>query len=201
MPVAIRVTSLREVGPALPDPFAFARILLSFPDAMSPKIRHSQSSGNVLLALAILWGLISLVFLVLGLRTIRTERHFETESVTAPGTILSKRVSEKNGIDPSTKRPTVSRTHYLGAGFTDDRGRKHEFEEAVSSARWESAREDEAVEVRYLPGDPAKGRLAGGPGLGQAYLFAGLGALGVLMGLAVVVARRRDRHGAFCLSR
>lgn len=163
---------------------------------MSPKIRHSHSSGNVLLALGIVWGLVSLVFLMLGLRTIRTERHFEAESVITPGTILSKRVSEKNGIDPSTKRPTVSRTHYLAARFTDDRGRKHEFEEAVSSARWESAREDDAVEVRYLPGDPTKSRLAGGPGLGQAYVFAGLGALGVLMGLAVVVTRRRNRNGA-----
>jgi hypothetical protein len=163
---------------------------------MSPKIRRSHSSGNVILALAILWGLLSLVFLVLGLRTIRTERHFKAESVTAPGTIISKRVSEKNGIDPSTKHPTVSRIHYLGARFTDDRGRKHEFEEAVSSARSESAREGDAVEVRYLPGDPTKCRLAGGPGLGQAYVFAGLGALGVLMGLAVVVSDRRERHGA-----
>ncbi len=163
---------------------------------MSPKIRHSKSSGNVLLALGVIWGLVSLVFLLLGLRTIRTEQHFEATSVTAPGTIISKRVSEKNGIDPSTKRPTVSRTHYLGARFTDDRGRKNEFEETVSATRWESAREDDAVEVRYLPGDPAKSRIAGGPGIGQAYLFAGLGALGGLMGLAVVISHRRNRHGA-----
>ncbi len=97
---------------------------------------------------------LSLLFLVLGLRSIRSERQFQAESVVVPGIIVSKRVHEKNGIDPSTKRPTVSRNHYVTASFADDRGQAREVETYVSAERWESAREDDAVEVRYLPPTP-----------------------------------------------
>lgn len=112
-----------------------------------------------------------------------------------PGTISSKRVHERNGIDPSTKRPTVSRTYYLMASFADDRRQEREVETAVSAARWESVREHDAVEVRYLPRDPAMSRIAGDSQLGKAYVFSGIGAFGALMGLMVVVSALRNRIG------
>jgi len=153
-----------------------------------------RSIGAIFLALGILWGALSLLFLFLGLRSIQAERRFQAESVSVSGIIASKRVHEKNGIDPSTKRPTVSRTHYLKAAFTDDRGQTREIETNVSAEQWESAREDDVVEVRYLPADPAKSRIAGESRLGSAYVFTSLGALGVVMGLGVVfsVWRKRD---------
>ncbi len=162
---------------------------------MKSKTRPPRSVGKVLLALGVVWTGLSLLFLVLGLRSIRSERQFQAESVVVPGIIVSKRVHEKNGIDPSTKRPTVSRNQYVTASFSDDRGQAREVETYVSAERWESAREDDAVEVRYLPADPARSRIDGKSPLGQAYLFTGLGGLGVLMGLGAAVSGRRNRGG------
>lgn len=102
-----------------------------------------------------------------------------------PGIVASKRVQEKNGIDPSTKRPIVSRTYYVTASFTDDLGHAREIETHVSAERWESAREDEAVVVQYLPADPAGSRIADDSAMGGARVVTGLGALGVLIGLGV----------------
>lgn len=152
---------------------------------MNSKTQPPRSAGKVFLALGVVWAGLSLLFLFLGLRSIRSERQFQAESVVVPGIISSKRVHERNGIDPSTKRPTVSRTYYLKAAFVDDRGKAREVETNVSAERWESAREQDAVEVRYLPADPARSRMDGESGLGQAYVFTGLGAVGVLMGLGM----------------
>lgn len=152
-----------------------------------------RSIGAIFLALGVLWGALSLLFLFLGLRSIQTERRFQAESVSVPGIIVSKRVHEKNGIDPSTKRPTVSRTHYLKAAFTDDRGQAREIETSVSAEQWETARDDEAVDVRYLPRDPARSRIAGESRLGSAYVFTSLGAFGVVMGLGIVFSGWRKR--------
>lgn len=155
---------------------------------MKSKKHAPQSAGNIFLALGVVWTGLSLLFLVLGLRTIQSERQYQAESMAVPGILSSKRVEERNGIDPSTKKPTVSRTHYLTATFADDRGQTREVETSVSAERWENSREDDAVEVRYLPSDPGRSRIVGDDGIGQAYLFTGLGALGVLMGLVVGVS-------------
>lgn len=154
-----------------------------------------RSVSGIILALGILWGALSLFFLFLGLRSIQAERRFQAESVSVPGIIASKRVHEKNGIDPSTKTPTVSRTYYLTATFTDDRGKKREVETSVSAEQWESAREDEAVKVSYLPTAPAKSRIAGESQLGGAWFFTGLGSFGLVIGLWVGLSGLRKRRG------
>lgn len=162
---------------------------------MKSKTNPPRSSTKVFLALGFVWAGLSLLFLFLGLRTIRAERQFQTESIAAPGTISSKRVHERNGIDPSTKRPSVSRTYYLKATFADERGQDREIETSVSAERWDSARENDPVEVRYLPANAKSSRITGDSQLGKAYVFSGLGVFGVLMGLMVGVSGLRNRNG------
>lgn len=158
-------------------------------------ILKPRSAGKVFLALGVVWTGLSLLFLFLGLRSIRSERQFQAESVVVPGITASKRVHEKNGIDPSTKRPTVSRTYYVTVSYADDRGQAREIETNVSAERWERAREDDAVEIRYLPADPARSRIADESPLGQAYLLTVFGGFGLLMGVGAAFSGWRKRGG------
>lgn len=147
-----------------------------------------KSAGKVLLAFGVVWGGLSLIFLLLGIRSIQSERQFETEGVTVSGVITGKRVAEKRGLDRETKRETISRTYYLEYKFATTEGRPVTAETSVSKDRWESAREQEAVQVQYLRGDAARSRIAGEGGTTSAWIFAGLGAVGVLIGLGAIVA-------------
>ncbi|MBX7208699.1 MAG: DUF3592 domain-containing protein [Verrucomicrobiaceae bacterium] len=142
----------------------------------------------MLLAFGVVWGGLSLIFLLLGIRSIQSERQYGTEGATAPGVITAKWVAEKRGLDRETKRETISKTYYLQYQFTASEGRRVSAETSVSKERWDSAREQEAVRVQYLRHDAVRNRLAGEAGTTRAWILAGLGAVGVLIGLGAIVA-------------
>jgi hypothetical protein len=159
---------------------------------MKVSTQAPRAAGTILRAIGIIWGSLSLLFLFLGLRLLRTEQRFGAESIALPGVITSKWVQEKNGIDPTTKRPIVTRTFYLKVTFRDDRGQEREINESVDSDRWESVHEQDPVDVQFLPDAPTQSRLADKSRTTHAFVLTGLGAAGALMGLSIARVHRRN---------
>ena len=60
--------------------------------------RQATSARKVVLAIGVIFGAMSIVFVIIGLRLIELERIYDAESATVDGIIASKRVDEKNGI-------------------------------------------------------------------------------------------------------
>jgi hypothetical protein len=160
---------------------------------MPAKYRPAQSSSKIVLTIGLIFGCLSLVFVPLGCHLIKLEQRFETEALTVPGTITSKRVSEKRERDRNSKRETVSKTYYLQYRFTTGEGREMETEMSVSKSRWESAQTNEPVEIQYLPDDPEKSRIAGESGQIASFVFTGIGIVGALIGLASIGSYLRTK--------
>jgi hypothetical protein len=160
---------------------------------MKLKTRQATSGSKVVLAIGLILAAMSLVFVFIGIRQIKLERLYESEGATVDGIIASKRVEEKNGIDRETKRPIVTKTCFLKLRFPNDRGQEIEIENSVSKDRWDSAKEQDTVQIQYLPSDPAKSRIAGGSEKVKAYAFTGLGSVGALIGLVCLLFTFRQR--------
>lgn len=151
---------------------------------MKPNTHQPKSVSKVMLAIGIVWTVMSLIFAVTGIRFIKAERLYESNGATVDGVIASKRMEEKNGIDRETKRPIITRTYFLKLKFADEHGRPFEVENGVSKERWDGATEQAPVQIQYLRDDPARCRIAGDSGQAKARVFTTLGVAGVLMGLA-----------------
>lgn len=154
---------------------------------------RSPPASRFLLVFGICWALLSAVFLLIGIHTLRLERKFEAEGVTVPGIVTSKRVSEKRETDRETKRQKTITTYYVQYKFATAQGREMEDENSVSGSTWQSLSEQDAIQVQYLPSQPAESRIAGESQTALSYGFTGLGAAGVLAGLAAVFAWIRRR--------
>ena len=160
---------------------------------MKQKTREPVPEDNVLFAFRIIFGLMCLVFLCLGIRQFKLEGLYQSEGTIASGIISAKRVEERNGIDRETKRPTVTKTHFLTLQFQTAKGQSMEVEIAVPSSRWETTDAPSPVTVEYLFNEPTKCRIAGETQVTGAYVMTGLGGLGVLSGLSALVGRLRKR--------
>lgn len=155
--------------------------------------RPAQSSSQVVLTIGIVFGLLSLIFVPLGWHFIKLEQRFETEALTAPGTITSKRVAETRERDRKTKREKVSTTYYVQYKFTTGEGRDLESEMSVSKSRWDSAKSNDPVEIQYLPDDPTKSRISGESDKVKSIVFTGIGICGALIGLVCIGSYLRTK--------
>jgi hypothetical protein len=149
---------------------------------MKQKPRQLGSVGKIVVAMGVILVALSLVFVLIGVRLIQREGLYTSEGTTVEGTIASKRVEERNGIDRETKRPIVTRNYFLTLKFQVAEGREMEVENAVSRDRWESSHERAPIRVEYLPSDPAKSRITGDSQKLTGYLLTSLATGGALLG-------------------
>ena len=75
---------------------------------MKQKPRQLGFVSKIMVAMGVILVALSLVFVLIGVRLIQREGLYTSEGTTVEGTIASKRVEERNGIDRETKRPIVT---------------------------------------------------------------------------------------------
>ncbi|MBL9113976.1 MAG: DUF3592 domain-containing protein [Verrucomicrobiaceae bacterium] len=154
---------------------------------MKRQNRPPKSAGKIILAISIIFALMSLVFVFVGIGQLKLERRYETEGATAEGMIVSKRVDEKHSLDRETKRPVVTRSYFMTVRFPLERGHEVEAETSISQERWQTAQENASITVQYLTAAPTTCREVGASGKVKAYAFTTLGVVGVFIGLGGLV--------------
>ena len=153
----------------------------------------AQPGGKTLLIVGLITVLFSLIFVPLGFHFLKEEKRFETEGITAPGIITSKRIHEERRRDRETKREKITTTYYLTYSFTTDQGKQIETENSVSQSRWQKSSEKDNIQVQYLPTDPSKSRIAGESNRLKTLVFTSISGVAGLVGIGCIVTHFRRR--------
>ena len=153
----------------------------------------ANSGGKTMLLAGLVTLLFALIFIALGLHFLKEEKRFDTEGITAPGVITSKRVHEKRERDRETKREKITTTYYLTYAFTTDQGKQIETENSVSQSRWQKSAEKDNIQVQYLPTEPSKSRIAGESNRLKTLVFTGISGVAGIIGIGCIVTHFRRR--------
>lgn len=160
---------------------------------MTATLSQAKSGGKTMLIIGLVAVLFALIFIPIGIYSLKEEKRFDAEGITAPAVITSKRVQEKRHRDRETKREKITTTYYLTYAFTTDQGKKMETENSVSQSRWEKSTEKDNIQVQYLPTDPSKSRIAGESNRVKTLIFTGISGVGGLIGLGCIVTHLRRK--------
>ncbi len=152
-------------------------------------MQNQIKRSKFLLIFGGIWALCSLPFLLFGIVMLRTELRYESESATAQGTVLSKRM--ETHYDKKDQRTTYS--YYAKYRFAAQEGSPIESESLVDKDAWEKLKEGDAVPVQFIPAEVNQNRIAGSSDYLGSILCAAIGGAGVVIGLGCLVFDLRKR--------
>lgn len=138
------------------------------------------------------WMLFGAIFLVAGLLLVVIsvgmgwrELSFASDGVAADGIVLERTIRT---ADAGEDRNTEYRVSYR---FTTGAGLSVEGSDTVPLDQWELLVEQGPIQIEHLAGDPAQNRVAGGGDVELLAVFAAVGAVALVVGLAIVLRQVR----------
>lgn len=163
---------------------------------------QKDTFGRFFLIFGSVFLLLGVPILLLGRWSLVQEWRFAEQGKTADGTILSMRVEESSDSD---NKKTLS--HILKYSFSDQQGRKVEYEDSINHSLYGTLKVGDKVTVQYLPDNPSiNSRVVDGEENDtlSAYMLLGLGTFCSLVGIGALIPawkniskrRRLARDGA-----
>lgn len=116
-----------------------------------------------------IWLLVGSVFLVVGVFIAHGEREYQQDGQVAQGVVLTKSIRRAD-----RDSDTEYRVSYR---FTTSSGQRVEGRDSVSVHVWEALREQEPVQIQYLPRNPSSNRIHGQTNWVLLLVFGGMGAV------------------------
>ena len=141
---------------------------------MNPQ-NTAPKRGKVLILAGIFLLIFGSIFGLVGNSLINSERAYENDGTTVPGTVVGKNIETRRDSD----NKGTSTYYYLKYKFTPEGASEIEGSGSVDSTLYEQKSPGDHISVQYLRHDPGSNRIAQKPSFVIGYVFL---AIGVLLG-------------------